>query len=432
MTDHEPFEDRLRETLRAGDPSVDRPDVEGFLMDVHSGARSRRRRRTTAMVAAATVVVAGAVGAGSLGVFTDDQQPIADSPTLTTADTSDATSSSAPMTGTGAGQTIPYTRANTRIVSLTSTGNEHQWVLTKTETPLCAQDVGGPCTTIFARGSAGDWGEYALVAPGDDISELRFVQDADGGYDAWAYGPSRVLSIHRLGAPAVAMAWHSVDLGGQVVGLEAHGKTVYALAVFGGTSTLTESPTSTDDFQPVDTGAVGEASNLVATAGVVAFIDKTDTGAEVLSSPADPESGRVTGGWSRSQPCPAGSQPVSLSSASDTLWALCSDGSFDTVSLRPSGSDMWTQVPSYQTGLGSLLTARSTDSAVLQLADNTKLMLVTPAGATPLTDGSPGFSNPTMLGFTNQDLGFAIANGDLWRTEDGGKSWAQEQVIPAG
>jgi hypothetical protein len=151
--------------------------------------------------------------------------------------------------------------------------------------------------------------------------------------------------------------------------------------------------------------------------------------AEIVSSPADPTTGRATGEWTRSQPCKAASEPIQLSSSSDTLWALCSDGNFDTVAFRASGADTWTEVPSYRTGSGSLLTARSTDSAVLHLADNTELMLVTASGAEPLTQGSPGFSDPTMLGFTNPDLGFAIAGGDLWRTVDGGVTWAKESVV---
>jgi hypothetical protein len=214
-----------------------------------------------------------------------------------------------------------------------------------------------------------------------------------------------------------------------VTSLEAHGATVYALVDQAGSSTLMSSPTSADTFEPVDTGSLGDASDLVATAGVVAFLDDSGDTTEVLSSDANPTTGVVTGAWARSQPCASGSQPISLSSASDTLWVLCSDGTYDTVAFGSAGGDHWNPVNDYRTGLGSMLTARSTGTAVLYPADNTALMLVTADGAGLLTDGSPGFSDPTMLGFTNSDLGFAIADGVLWRTTDGGKTWAEEPVI---
>ena len=81
---------------------------------------------------------------------------------------------------------------------------------------------------------------------------------------------------------------------------------------------------------------------------------------------------------------------------------------------------------------GTLLTARSADSAVLHLADNTQLMVVTATGAAPLGTTAPPFRDPSMLGFTNPDLGFAIADGALWRTVDGGATWSEEQVVPNG
>jgi hypothetical protein len=425
MTGSDPFEDRLRETLRADDASADKPDVDAFLDDVHRGARSRRRRRGAALGAAAALVVIGAGAVGSLGlVDRDDSTPIADGSTHTTAA---ATSDTAPMTGSAAGQTVNFTADNTRILSVTSTDDTHQWALAQTETSRC----GGGCFSVVTRSpDSGDWGAPSIVTnAAHPASQLRYVAAASGGFDGWAFGPA-LFSIHGVdGGPDLAM-WQSVDVGGSVTSLEAHGQVVYALVEAQGQSTLVTSPTDDDAFETVDTGPLGDASSLVATAGVVAFLNATDTGTEVLSSRADPDTGRVSGEWTPSQPCRPGSEPVSLSSASDALWALCTDGRTESVSFRPSGGDAWTPVPSYRTGTGSLLTARSADSAVLHLADNTALMLVTPDGASRLTDGSPGFSNPTMLGFTNRDLGFAVAEGDLWRSTDGGQTWRQEHVLP--
>jgi hypothetical protein len=312
------------------------------------------------------------------------------------------------------------------ILSVTSTDDTHQWALAKTESSRC----GAGCFSVVTRSpDSGNWGSPSIVTnAAHPVSQLRYVAATSGGFDGWVFGPA-LISIHGVDGGPDPATWKTVDVGGSVTSLEAHGQVVYALVAAQGQSTLMMSPTDKDAFETVDTGQLGDASNLVATAGVVAFLNATEAGTEVLSSSADPNTGRAAGGWTAAQPCRSGSEPVSLSSASDALWALCTDGSIDSVSYRPPGSDSWTPV-SYQTGTGSLLTARSVDSAVLHLADNTALMLVTPDGAASLTDGSPGFSDPTMLGFTNPVLGLAVAEGDLWRSTDGGASWAQEHVLP--
>jgi hypothetical protein len=423
MTDHDPFEDRLRETLRSGDGSADRPDVDSFLGDVHRGARSRQRRWIVGAAAAAVLAVAGGgAAAGTFGVFQGNEAPVADQTTEPT---------TAPTTTYSSNQVLNYTSRNTKVISLTSTGREHQWALTVTESDECAPT----CVSVFTRSpDTGAWGTPALLpiprnpSAADRVSQLRYVGDASSGYDGWAFGRA-LLSIHGIDGPTPSL-WERIDVGGSVVSLEAHGGTVYALVVDeSGMPKLMASPIDRDAFDAVDTGPLEEASNLVATAGVVAFLDKTASGTDVMSSTADPTTGLATGDWTRSQPCQSGSEPTQLSSSSDTLWALCTNDANDTVAVATAGNGTWTQIP-YSTGPGSSLTARSTDTAVLHLADNTKLMLVTANGATTLGTAAPPFRDPTMLGFTNQDLGFAVAAGVLWRTEDGGATWSEEQVVP--
>jgi hypothetical protein len=433
MTDRDPFEDRLRETLRSGDGAVDRPDVETFLSDVHRGARTRQRRRVIEVAAAAAVVVVGAgAAAGSLGLFQNDQPSIADQATATS-DTSSPTETTTSTQGSGIGDTIHYTAANSTVLSVTSTDNDHQWALIETDDPRC-----GPygCRSVVPYSAGNGWGAPGLLPvsttsdPASHVRQLRFAADASGGYDGWAFDQS-LLSIHGIGTTGFP-EWHTVDVNGAVMSLEARGRTVYALVRRGGQSYLYSSPMNKDAFQQVDLGfELGAARNLVVTSGVVAFLDQTADGTEVVSIPADPSSGEATGDWTRSQPCESGSGPVQLSSASDTLWALCTDGSTDTVSFKSVQDGTWSHVTGYRSGWdpGSLLVARSTDAAVLHLADNTQLMAVTAAGAETLGTSEPPFTDPTMLGFTNPDLGFAIAHGVLWRTEDGGSTWSQEQVV---
>jgi hypothetical protein len=445
MTGPDPFEDRLRETLRSSDSTSARTDVDAFLSDVHRGARSRRRRRVAGAAAAAVLAVAGGGAAvGSLGVFQGNDTPVADDTTTPTAVGGTDTTPTSHITTSGTAPAVTYSQETSDVLSLTSTGDDHQWALVGTDAGDCAGHE--TCATVFARDAGGSWAPLSVLpvpantSTADNpfaVAQVRFAASGEGGYNGWTFDGG-LVSTHDSG-----LSWQVVrsrELGvanagdaiGNVHDLEARGGTAYALMTAGeATDVLITSSADADDWHAVDTGAaLTNTHDLNVTEGVVAFLSDTDTGTEVLSSPADPETGRATGDWTASQPCASGSEPVSLSSASDTLWALCSDGNGDTVAFRASGADGWTEVPSYRTGAGSLLTARSTDSAVLHLADNTALMLVTAGGAEPLTQGSPGFSDPTMLGFTNSDLGFAIADGVLWRSGDGGATWAKEHVLP--
>jgi hypothetical protein len=52
---------------------------------------------------------------------------------------------------------------------------------------------------------------------------------------------------------------------------------------------------------------------------------------------------------------------------------------------------------------------------------------VTVGGSERLT--TDDFSNATMLGFNNPDVGFAIVDGRAFRTDDGGRTWAPKDVL---
>jgi hypothetical protein len=445
MTDHDPFEERLRDTLRSGDPNARPTDVNAFLDDVHSGARSRRRRRVAgAGLAAALVVAGGGTVVANQTLLQDEGVNAADHTTSSTvstdatdtASTATRSSSSAPES---TGPPAP-TQQNTTVMSLTATGTEHQWALTKTESDACPR---GGCATLFARSSDdGTWsslgqlpyGAYHNTGDPDTVRQVRFVGSAATGYDGWAYGPG-LLSTHDGG-----QSWQVVrspDLGsvengnaiGNVVDLEARGDTAYALMVRGESyMELISSPVGTDDWSAVDTGQrIGTLLDLNVTQGVVAFVDRRgpDVG-WVVSSPAD-DTGAATGDWRSSQPCGDGGVEQ-LSSAASTLWALCSDGAVVVGTIGASGEPAWSAVNGGPFDPAGLIAARGPDSAVV--AQLHGLFEVSVGAGQDTRLGPESFAFADVLGFTNESLGFVVIDGRLLRTDDGGRSWDEDTVLP--
>jgi hypothetical protein len=441
MTDHDPFEDRLRETLRSGDPAVDRPDVDGFLMDVHSGARSRRRRRTAGIAAAAAlVVVGGGAVVAAPGLLNDDRTQAADGPstgatTSTETGPTSTTQSTEPVTS--APPTVSYTAGNTHVLSLTSTGNDHQWVLTKTDSDACSTNL---CASVFKTDAQGSWSSLGLfpypldssAAQDANVSELRFAATG-GGYDGWAFGPG-LVSVHGVTDDTGTLDWHKVNqnvYGGYVTSLEAHGSTVYMIAETGeAAETLFMSPVSRDDWQQVPGGDfAGGAVDLNVSAGVVALRTYHNDVWDITSSPANPLTGEADNAWQTTQPCATGGVE-DLSSASNVLWALCANGAVATATVRDSGPPAWTTVVSEGTfahGPRAQIAARDTGTALV--AQNSGVSAIqTDNSVVPLTGDD--FHQATLFGFTNDRLGFAVVDGRLLRTTDGGTTWSEEQVVP--
>jgi hypothetical protein len=448
MTDRDPFEDRLRETLRSGDGSEDRPDVDGFLTDVHEGARTRRRRRAVGIVTATTLVVVGAGAAvAAPDLLKNDATPAADQTTNITSATSEPTEtdntrpSVTPTTPTPA-TALDVNARNSAIVSVTSTGTDHQWALAKTKSRACPE---GWCATLFARSAVDDtwaslgqlpYGAYTENGPEDVVRQVRFVGTATDGYNGWAYGPG-LLSMH---GDATASSWQPVrspKLGkyddqaiGNVSELAARGDMVYALIGLGESDErLISSPADHDDWSAVDVGPdIGHPYDLNVSQGVVAFISVSGAdAAAVKSSAADPDTGAATGDWKTSQPCSNGGVEQ-LSSAAYTLWALCSDGTVSTASVDETGEPAWTTVAGGPFDPTALIAANGSTSAVI--AELTGLSRVARGAADATHLSSKSFANADVFGFTNDTLGFAVNDGQLLRTDDAGTSWTEEKVLP--
>jgi hypothetical protein len=467
MNDHDDLERRLRGALNRPRPS-DAVDAEDFLGRVHHGAKVRRVKRRVSLVAASVVAVAGGglainasdlLGGSATPVAADHTttkpaatvgSPSADTPptTLTTPThtprqkVSQSPSNEPQPVTISANGSIAAT--DVHAVSLTATGTAHQWVLAKTPGSDCGRAA---CATVFAtekHGVPGSWTDIGqLPAPPatedspapDSVSQLRFTKRGDGSgiYDGWAFGDA-LWSTHdsgktcsTLGAPA-----------GNVTHLESWGDFVYAAVSSSGngqdTATLYRSPTTRNHWQPVrvTSKAVNGLSSvqaLTAAKNVVALIDSGSGVRPVVYVSSD----GVT--WEPQRPCPRGTSPADLSTASDptgtvgSLWVTC-QGVAHTVILYTDTTNLgtWNSVPNDSFPPTVVVAAQSSTLAYVA-GDNVpgiqRVSTTKPATTVPAV----GVGSPVFFGFTNERYGYLLnSSGHILSTTDGGGSWVPYAV----
>lgn len=476
--DDEDVERRLRAELTRRRPS-DHVDTETFLARVHHRARVRRVKRGLSVGAAGVLLVAGGGAAVNAGGFLDTtHQSAADAPHVASTSTpplatstpvpptsSAVTSPSAPVTPPSAptaspggsprstshptsapsGQPAPVTiypkgpipATAVTPLSFTATGTMHQWVLASTPGADCGRAA---CATVLETADHGaSWTDVGqLPAPpasGKDttstsVSQLRFTKrdDGSGTYDGWAYGGA-LWSTHDSGR-----TWSTARApAGWVTQLEAWGGYAYAgvsSAVPGDdTAVLYRSPTTTDDWRPVDVGArLASVQALAAADGVIGLIDSAGLRPVLYVSPDGQQ-------WQRQSACPAGSDPTSLSTAGDAakgysaLWLTCTGvkGSVlrytDTTALGT-----WHNVDAGPLGPDVMVAAEDPRTAFVAGAGVTGITRVS-VSATP----SPAYADqvgvPVFFGFTNPLYGYLLtSDGSILSTTTGGGSWTPYAV----
>jgi hypothetical protein len=412
------LEDRLRETLRR--PGPDHLDPDRVLRSVHSRARSRRTRRLAAASVAVVALAGGGIAALS-GHLGSSGSQLAGQP------------ASAPVTTAAAG--LPASEAVP--VSLTATGTDYQWVLTALDDGSCASTN---CAVVYGTADAGaSWsaphrlrvpvigaGARAASPQTGAVSQIRFSRAADGGpANGWAYGGD-LLSTHDSGE-----RWNAVHLpvGGQVTYLEAFGDEVYATVDTGSGVVLVMSPADHDAWSIVDNGiAMTSVSAVAATRDDLALITTTgDNGAPHVVVTADGAT------WSVTSPCPSTAPATQLSASSDPtsgrdgVWVVCSSpGRSTTVVVSLDAGIHWRAVAAPE---GSFtLAARSADSAIA-VDDGTVVSLR--RGSEPTAVSAVPVHGVVFAGFTNPDTGYVIgADGRMWRSGDGGRTWSAYAVSP--
>ena len=375
----------------------------------------------------------------STGILTDDETPAADGPStgnLTTSAGTEGPTTTTPSSDTvsSASPTVTYTRQNSDVLSLTSTGNDHQWALVRTKDPLCTEHS---CATVFARDADGAWSPLGVL-PGpadnetgypDDVAQLRFV----------ARRPRR---LRRLGVRQRTLQHHTTEAATWTTrhaeaGVVARCTSSKHAATPSTPSSPTASRTTTsssrrsssDDWQIVDTTMQLDYTNdLVVTKGVVAMIGNSggDNHRVVVERapirppawPPEHGSSPTRAGRRRSRTCRA---------AANVLWALCTDGAVKMATVSGDGPPQWNDAAGPYSPR-ALIAARSTTIAVL--AEDTGLVELSATGtSTRLSDND--FSHASLLGFTNDQLGFADRRRDAVADLRRRRHLGRENVLPA-
>ncbi len=462
MNEDDDLERRLRDALsrpRRGDAV----GTDEFLSRVHHGAKIRRVRRGVAVAAAAVLAVAGGgVAVDASGLIGGEKAPVAAGDrtpftelatnTPTTPDTPSPTatvpSPSKQSSGSPYGSKVtvqispsgPIAADQVDPVSLTATGTQHQWVLAKTPGNACGRVQ---CATVFAtdqHGADGSWTDLGqLPAPPvtggqptpETVSQLRFTlrQDGSGQYDGWAYGDA-YWSTHDSGH-----TWSNVGAPpGEVTHLESWGDYVYAAVSspsLGGAD-LYRSPTTEDAWQRVTVSNPGLTSvqSLVTANGLVALIDAGSLHPVVYLS-ADGTS------WRRERPCPSGTDPRTLSAASEqvdaqttvsSLWVTC-QGATSAVFTYTDTTDLGTWHPAGTSYPPTAVAAAQARDTAFVAGDGVvgiqKLSVSNGVTTVPV----PGLRTPVFFGFTNPSYGYLLdSSGHIVSTTNGGTNWTPYAV----
>lgn len=470
MSPDDDLERRLRHALSA--PRVDdRVDTEDFLSRVHHGAKVRRVRRGVSVGAAAVVLVAGGgLVINATGVLNGSRAPVAGGlhtntpgikPPTSGTPTPSRTSSSKtspgdttppPLTDVPLSPNGPIAQNEIQPVSLSATGTGHQWVLAKTPGRDCG--AAPACATVFKTSTHGgtsnggtsssasawtDLGHFsAPPASSDDptedsVSQIRVTKRTDGSdiYDEWAFGLG-LWSSHDSGK-----TWSQNTTLGKVTALESWGSYVYAgvsSPVLGDdTAQLYRSPTTSDDWQPVQVGTgpgLTSVQALAAANGISGLIDSGNLHPRLFVSIGNDAP------WVAEQACPSGYYPNALSTSSDvptqvgSLWVTCLGTDRTVIEYTDTDNPgTWTRVKG-TFGAGVMVASNTPVSGYVAGTGITGIESVS-ATADPVPAFTTDVGSPIFFGFTNDRYGYLINSaGQIWSTTtgDAGDGWAPYAV----
>jgi photosystem II stability/assembly factor-like uncharacterized protein len=236
---------------------------------------------------------------------------------------------------------------------------------------------------------------------------VRFGSAQDG----WVFDDG-LWSTHDGGH-----TWTDIFLG-RVLHLEAAAGTVWALTAEGsGKAQLWRSPVDDDNWVPVKGVTVDRQADLAVQGSRVIVVDADKTwvgqgeGNEFVAHPS---------------PCDSPALQVRLS-ASGSLWAKCVTGMAAYVATSADGTSWQTVQPK---GLDQMLPnsltigARGADDALLA-SDPAQPLFDLQSDGTQVAVSKPPTTGAHIdyLGFTTDDVGYAVVTEGLWRTDDGGDTW---------
>jgi len=454
----EEFERRLRDVFHPRGLGV--PVPPGALDRIHAGARRRQQRRSAGAVLSAVAVIGVVATSIALrpeshgATVTAGQHTSTPSPPVAQSSSLSPSPSRRPSASASAPPVVVPTPvvspptvgapASFQPLSVSAIGPNVYWVLGSTPcaTGRCAaiehtSDAGVTFTRVGRTSSGGDMPRVPTAAEnGTTVRDVRFG-DAQNG---WLYGGA-LYATHDGGS-----TW-TVDssLPNDVLDVAAESGNVWAVALRADSSGelyglyhATYGSGGTSGWSQVQLGTtlVGQPS--------LAVIKKTaylveGAGAQQITYVI------TNGGASTAvQPGPCSATPTlgsgQLSVAGDgSLWAWCTAGRDNGVDLSSAGpvhdSGVYVSTDGAAHWHGVIRPTTTSvggiDSSRAIVSDGAGLTMV-PLGqpeTTPTVPDSGAQTNARFIGFTTTKIGFLIddpvaASAELWRTTDGGQTWA--------
>jgi hypothetical protein len=425
--DRDPFEDELRRALRAERDRVDDPAADRVLERIHQRVGRRRVHRrygafvaTAAMLAAIAVVVPligpttpvdQATDVPRLGRSADDPRRDTDAFEVETVrPPSDMRADREPLRTM---QTVPMPRTvgapvtadNVQVSSVTGAGSGEFYL---SASATCGRHT---CNVLGHADQSGSPRFTVLPGSARLAHTVRFSGDGQVGWATNGIATFRTddggEDWTRLRQPA----------GVEVQALEAWGDQVWAMGSKGAEPVVLNEVVSGNALQELDPpGALTPEPELTVALGEDAF-------GATLIGPGSKFAYTTDGGvqWSSSD---IGCKPVDLSATLDAVWALCDDPTPTLVRSLNQGRT-WDQPESFTNMVApdaaTTVAAVSADAAFV--ASGSRGWVVESSVASPaigLGDGPYVYA-----GFTTESVGYVIdGDGDLCRTEDGGRSWS--------
>lgn len=348
------------------------------------------------------------------------------------------TTTSTPSTAGPAGGAVP---AGFDPLSFTAISPGQYWLLGNA-------DCSNPVCTSIVRTTDGGARFVGLPAPaakvvvrGEDsagaISTLRFANALDG----YAFGTGAGASLWYTGNGAAS--WQRVDLG-DVLAFATGGGYAYALTAScdskGACNSLTlrRSPVDASAWSAmaVPVGTVNPLATMTVHGSSVWFSLTTSSTSlhQVLVTSTDAGSHMSTS----TSPCYGGLGGHLRAASSSVLWATCPSGMLAGAWRSTDGGASWSGAgtkPSMDNS--ALLAPAGATTAVVEPGPDGQLLRTTDGGSsyTQVSAATPGYWW-SWMGFTTSAVGSALRVSQkqsarpgppieqLWRTYDGGVTWA--------